>query len=128
MATPAKHEACRKEKAARMSGASRSEQLRPPLGWSSPLICSRRACSYAFANKGHDTWAIQGWLGYRSITSTAIYAALAPNQFKDFWEGQDGGGGRMGRKTREDDSTKDFKKAVKDSGKPSKKEKRRRKR
>jgi len=52
MATPAKHEACRKERAARMSGASRSEQLRPPLGWSSPSICSRRTCSYAFANKG----------------------------------------------------------------------------
>jgi hypothetical protein len=38
-----------------------------------------------FRQQGHDTWAIQGWLGYRSITSTAIYAALAPNRFKDFW-------------------------------------------
>jgi integrase len=33
----------------------------------------------------HDTRAIQGWLGHRSITSTAVYTALAPNQFKDFW-------------------------------------------
>jgi len=33
----------------------------------------------------HDTRAIQGWLGHRSITSTAIYTALAPNRFKDFW-------------------------------------------
>jgi site-specific recombinase XerD len=45
----------------------------------------RHACGYALANKGHDTWAIQGWLGHRSITCTAVYAALAPNRFKDFW-------------------------------------------
>jgi integrase len=45
----------------------------------------RHACGYALANKGHDTRAIQGWLGHRSITSTAIYTALAPNRFKDFW-------------------------------------------
>jgi hypothetical protein len=25
------------------------------------------------------------WLEHRSITSTAVYAALAPNRFKDFW-------------------------------------------
>jgi site-specific recombinase XerD len=37
----------------------------------------RHAC-YALANKGHDTRAIQGWLGPRSITSTAVYTALAP--------------------------------------------------
>jgi len=24
------------------------------------------------------------WLGHRSITSTAVYTALAPNRFKDF--------------------------------------------
>jgi len=30
------------------------------------------------------TWAIQGMLGHRSITSTAVYTALAPNRFKDF--------------------------------------------
>jgi integrase len=33
----------------------------------------------------HDTRAIQGWLGHRSITSTAVYTALAPNRFKDLW-------------------------------------------
>jgi integrase len=41
----------------------------------------RHACGYALANKGHDTRAIQGWLGHRSITSTAVYTALAPNRF-----------------------------------------------
>jgi integrase len=45
----------------------------------------RHACGYALANKGHDTRAIQGWLGHRSITSTAVYTALAPHRFKDFW-------------------------------------------
>jgi integrase len=45
----------------------------------------RHTCGYALANKGHDTRAIQAWLGHRSITSTAIYTALAPNRFKDFW-------------------------------------------
>jgi site-specific recombinase XerD len=45
----------------------------------------RHACGYALASKGHDTPAIQGWLGHRSITSTAVYTALAPNRFKDLW-------------------------------------------
>jgi site-specific recombinase XerD len=45
----------------------------------------RHACGYALANKGHDTRAIQAWLGHRSITSTAVYTALEPNRFKDFW-------------------------------------------
>jgi integrase len=31
----------------------------------------RHACGRALANKGHDTRAIQGWFGHRSITSTA---------------------------------------------------------
>ena len=42
------------------------------------------------ANKGHDTRAIQGWLG--QITRTAVYTALAPNRFKDFWRIQRAGG------------------------------------
>ncbi len=44
----------------------------------------RHACGYALAKKGHDTRRSE-WLGPRSITSTAVYTALAPNQFKDFW-------------------------------------------
>jgi site-specific recombinase XerD len=43
------------------------------------------SCRYALANKGHDTRAIQAWFGHRSITSTAVYTALAPNRFKGFW-------------------------------------------
>jgi Phage integrase family len=37
----------------------------------------RHPCGYALANKGHDIRAIQGWLGHRSITSTAVYTAGA---------------------------------------------------
>ena len=45
----------------------------------------RHACGHSLANKGHDTRAIQGWLGHRSIMSTAVDTALAPNRFRDFW-------------------------------------------
>jgi site-specific recombinase XerD len=38
-----------------------------------------------FTDRRGSDQAIQGWLGHRSITSTAIYTALAPNRFKDFW-------------------------------------------
>jgi site-specific recombinase XerD len=37
----------------------------------------RHACGYALANKGHDTRAIQGWLGHRSMTSTAEHSLSA---------------------------------------------------
>jgi site-specific recombinase XerD len=47
------------------------------------MLC--HAFGYALANKGHDTRAIQGWLGHRSIAITAVYTALASNRFKDFW-------------------------------------------
>lgn len=45
----------------------------------------RHACGYALANKGHDTRAIQDWLGHRSIQHTTRYTELAPTRFKDFW-------------------------------------------
>jgi integrase len=45
----------------------------------------RHGCGYALANKGHDTRAIQDWLGHRSIQHTVRYTELAPTRFKDFW-------------------------------------------
>ncbi len=45
----------------------------------------RHACGYALANAGHDTRAIQDWLGYRSIQHTVRYTELASTRFKDFW-------------------------------------------
>jgi site-specific recombinase XerD len=37
------------------------------------------------SNTEFETNLIQGWLGHRSITSTAVYTALAPNRLKDSW-------------------------------------------
>src|SRR5580700_10620856 len=46
----------------------------------------RHGCGYALANAGHDTRAIQDWLGHRSIQHTVRYTELAPNRFRDFWK------------------------------------------
>jgi type 1 fimbriae regulatory protein FimB/type 1 fimbriae regulatory protein FimE len=45
----------------------------------------RHACGYALANKGHDTRALQAWLGHRNIQHTVRYTELSPARFKDFW-------------------------------------------
>lgn len=45
----------------------------------------RHGCGYALAGHGHDTRAIQDWLGHRSIQHTVRYTELSPTRFKDFW-------------------------------------------
>lgn len=45
----------------------------------------RHACGFALANKGHDTRAIQSWLGHKSIIHTVRYTELAQTRFKKFW-------------------------------------------
>jgi site-specific recombinase XerD len=45
----------------------------------------RHACGYALANRGHDTRALQAYLGHKNIQHTARYTELAPDWFKDFW-------------------------------------------
>ena len=45
----------------------------------------RHACGFALANAGHDTRALQAWLGHRNIQHTVRYTELAPDRFKDFW-------------------------------------------
>jgi integrase len=45
----------------------------------------RHACGYALANAGHDTRALQAYLGHRNIQHTVRYTELAPHRFKDFW-------------------------------------------
>jgi hypothetical protein len=42
-------------------------------------------CGYALANAGHDTRALQAWLGHKNIQHTVRYTELAPDRFKDFW-------------------------------------------
>jgi site-specific recombinase XerD len=45
----------------------------------------RHACGYALANKGHDTRALQSYLGHCNIQHTVRYTELSPTRFKDFW-------------------------------------------
>jgi site-specific recombinase XerD len=45
----------------------------------------RHACGYALANAGHDTRALQAWLGHKNIQHTVRYTEMAPDRFKDFW-------------------------------------------
>jgi len=46
----------------------------------------RHACGYALANAGHDTRALQAYLGHSNIQHTVRYTELAPDRFKDFWK------------------------------------------
>src|SRR5215203_4477818 len=45
----------------------------------------RHSTGYKLANDGHDTRAIQHYLGHRAIASTVRYTQLAPDRFKHFW-------------------------------------------
>jgi site-specific recombinase XerD len=45
----------------------------------------RHACGYKLANDGHDTRAIQAYLGQRNIQNTTRYTALAPHRFREFF-------------------------------------------
>jgi integrase len=45
----------------------------------------RHGCGYALANAGHDTRALQAWLGHKNIQHTVRYTELALERFKDFW-------------------------------------------
>lgn len=46
----------------------------------------RHACGYALANAGHDTRAIQTYMGHRSIQSTTIYTETNVGRFMGFWK------------------------------------------
>jgi integrase len=45
----------------------------------------RHACGYALANAGHDTRALQAYLGHKNIQHTVRYTELSPGRYKDFW-------------------------------------------
>ena len=45
----------------------------------------RHACGFALANKGHDTRALQAYLGHKNIQHTVRYTELSPTRFKNFW-------------------------------------------
>jgi Phage integrase family len=58
-----------------------------PLACRSKCIrtCSGIACGYKLANDGHDTRALQHYLGHKNIQHTVRYTELSPDRFRDFW-------------------------------------------
>jgi type 1 fimbriae regulatory protein FimE len=46
----------------------------------------RHATGYKLANDGHDTRAIQHYLGHKNIVHTVRYTNLAADRFKGFWK------------------------------------------
>jgi len=55
------------------------------LGFKAHPHMLRHATGFALKNKGHDTRALQGYLGHRNIQHTVRYTELSPDRFKDFW-------------------------------------------
>jgi type 1 fimbriae regulatory protein FimB/type 1 fimbriae regulatory protein FimE len=55
------------------------------LGFPAHPHMLRHACGFALANKGHDTRALQAYLGHKNIQHTVRCTELAPTRFKDFW-------------------------------------------
>ena len=45
----------------------------------------RHACGFALAAKGHDTRALQAYLGHKNIQHTVRYTELSPTRFESFW-------------------------------------------
>jgi site-specific recombinase XerD len=46
----------------------------------------RHACGYTLANAGHDTRALQAYLGHKNIQHTVRYTEMSPNRFRGFWQ------------------------------------------
>ena len=46
----------------------------------------RHGCGYRLANDGHDTRALQHYLGHKNIAHTVLYTQMAPDRFKAFWK------------------------------------------
>jgi len=46
----------------------------------------RHACGYYLASRGHDTRAIQDYLGHKNIQHTVRYTAMARHRFEGFWQ------------------------------------------
>ena len=55
------------------------------LGFKAHPHMLRHACGFALAAKGHDTRALQAYLGHKNIQHTVRYTELAPTRFRNFW-------------------------------------------
>jgi Phage integrase family len=70
-----------------LTGIDAREGCRAQLNWRASTLSRvlRHGCGYALANAGHDTRALQAWLGHKNIQHTVRYTELAPDRFKNFW-------------------------------------------
>jgi integrase len=59
------------------------QKARFPFQVHAHMLC--HATGYRLAGDGHDTWAIQDYLGHKNIQHTVRYTELSPTRFKDFW-------------------------------------------
>ena len=67
------------------STGSSSALARPPKCHSrSTRICFGTPAD-KLANDGHDTRALQHYLGHKNIQHTVRYTDMAPDRFKNFW-------------------------------------------
>jgi len=55
------------------------------LGFKAHSHMLRHACGFTLANAGHDTRALQAYLGHKNIQHTVRYNELASTRIKDFW-------------------------------------------
>ncbi|NOR41328.1 MAG: tyrosine-type recombinase/integrase, partial [Gammaproteobacteria bacterium] len=46
----------------------------------------RHGCGFKLANEGHDTRAIQHYMGHKNIQHTVRYTELAAGRFNGFWK------------------------------------------
>jgi integrase len=55
------------------------------LGFKAHPHMLRHACGFALAARGHDTRALQAYLGHKNIQHTVRHTELSPTRFKSFW-------------------------------------------
>ena len=68
-----------------VSGFARMIERAGEFDFKPHLHMLRHAFGFALASKGHDTRALQAYLGHRNIQHTVRYTELSPARFKDFW-------------------------------------------
>jgi len=64
---------------------TRADQV-PGLPFPADPHMLRHAYGFKLANNGHDTRALQHYLGHKNIQHTVRYTELAPDRFNSFWK------------------------------------------
>ena len=75
-------EACVRERVRELSSGGEAAKLPFPIH---PHML-RHSTGYKLADDGHDTRALQHYMGHKNIVHTVRYTEMAPNRFKDFWK------------------------------------------